>query len=46
MSEVKTRRAAEGIRLVQNTFNATSMTLMAMGRYQEPRGCYFPSVTC
>jgi hypothetical protein len=29
MSEVKTRRDAEGIRLVQDTFNATSMALYA-----------------
>jgi predicted N-acetyltransferase YhbS len=28
----------EGLRVVK------PMTLMAMGRYQEPRGCFFPSV--
>jgi hypothetical protein len=29
----------EGLRILK------PMTLMAMGRYQEPRGCFFPSVT-
>jgi hypothetical protein len=47
MSEVKTRRDAEGIRLVQDTFNATSMALYASLGFEakEPRGCYFPSVS-
>jgi hypothetical protein len=29
---------SEGFRAVK------PMTLMAMGSYQEPKGCYFPSV--
>jgi hypothetical protein len=29
---------SEGLRAVK------PMTLMAMGSYQEPEGCYFPSV--
>jgi hypothetical protein len=29
---------SEGLRAIK------PMTLMAMGRYQEPKGCYFPSV--